>query len=609
MTKKRDAHPWPKPQDEKALSRRNFLKQGAVAGVGVAAFGGGVGPAMAQGADGISWDYEADVVVIGAGASGLPVAIRARDAGMTVIVIDQNFDVGGKMLHSGAQVSLGGGDPVQLRDIAGEADKEGFITVPPIQKPAEMTETPDFLFRDMTDWSVLDVAAQAPYRYNERDLQRSWADNCYGTRQFLIDNYVRFGRIQGTHPGGGISRARRAVAFLKLGDKTDIKAGTVTREDAGIPGKSSSAFAPRIMGDGSQVAAPNTVTNGAALARPLEFSAREKGAQFMLNRRMTDIIREQPFAGRVIGVRAVYSPRFDPDTGKQLTSYWSNGNIDEKRDTIHVRARYAVMVGTGGFSQNPNVRGMFYPAWRDPAYGSCSMALLGPHGQQAAGMLASMKIGAALAGMQQNLTAYLTGHIPNRIATFDSYTDMYPGHPTFSYRGSTGIGLGTSSYEQLIAVNQVGKRFFNEMNLGNASYSTPVWPGGASAGSPTKLDGPCPGRLAQRRSGLGSADVRPSAGCRRGDRHQRRIDGSRLLYRAALGDLRCRHHRPRRLGYLLSPHQRHERHVLHRRHYRRPDEQADAVSLPAGARQAPEGHGRYMELLCRQGRRSRFRAR
>ena len=40
---------------------------------------------------------------------------------------------------------------------------------------------------------------------------------------------------------------------------------------------------------------------------------------------------------------------------------------------------------------------------------------------------------------------------------------MLPGHPTFSYRGSTGITLGTSSYEHLIAVNQVGKRFFNEM--------------------------------------------------------------------------------------------------------------------------------------------------
>ena len=96
--------------------------------------------AQGTAADDIKWDYEADVVVIGSGASGLPCAIRARDAGLRVLIVDQNFDVGGKMLHSGGQISLGGGDPCQLRDIAGEGDKEGFIKVPPLHKPEEMTE-------------------------------------------------------------------------------------------------------------------------------------------------------------------------------------------------------------------------------------------------------------------------------------------------------------------------------------------------------------------------------------------------------------------------------------------------------------------------------------
>ena len=474
-------------QGEKALSRREFFKGGvAVAGMGAAAL---AMPTAALAQEDVHegerhWDYEFDVVIVGAGCSGLPAAIRARDAGLSVLAIDQNFDPGGKMLHSGAQVSLGGGDPVQMRDINGEVDKEGFITVPPIHKPEEMTEDVDFLFHDITDWSVIDAAAQAPYRFNERDQHRAWADNCAGTRQFLIDNYIRFGRIQGTHPGGGISRARRAVAFLMLGDKTDIKAGTVTREDAGIAGKSTSPFAPRVMGDGSKIVGPNAVTNGAALARGLEFSAREKGVQFMLNRRMTELIREQPFAGRVVGLKAHYSPRFDPDTGMQLTSYWQDGNIDEKKDTVYIRARKAVMVSTGKHSQNPQFRSMFYPAWRDPAYGSSAMALLGPHGQDASGIIAGMRVGATLAGMQQNQGAAITGHIPSNIGTFDSYTDMLPGHPTFSYRGSAGINLGSSNYEHLIAVNQVGSRFYNEMDLAK-SYSTPVWPGGAGAGSPT----------------------------------------------------------------------------------------------------------------------------
>ena len=486
MTKKRGEKPaGGKYRDDKSVSRRQFLKHGAIAGAGAAALGGSAGQAAAQkgGSDGITWDYEADVVILGSGASGLPCAIRARDAGLRVIVIDQNFDVGGKMLHSGAQIALGGGDPVQLRDIAGKGDKEGFIKVPPLHKPQDMTEDTDFLFKDITDWSVLDVGGRAPYRYNDRELHRAWADNCAGTRQFLMDNYVRFTRIHGTHPTSGVSRARRATAFLMLGQKTDIKAGTVTRQDAGIPGKSSSAFAPRIMGNGAKLAGPGAVWNGAALTRCLEFSAREKGIRFMLNRRMTEIVREGQFSGRVLGVKASYTPRFDPDTGARLESLWQNGNIDERRATINIRAKVAVMIGTGGHGANPQFRSMFYPAFNEPAFVSSAWALLGPLGQDASGIIAGMRIGANLSGMQQNLGISSTYHIPTRLATRDSYTDMHPGHPTFKFRRSTGITLGTSAYEHLIAVNQVGKRFFNEMDLAKR-YSSPVWPGGPRVGTP-----------------------------------------------------------------------------------------------------------------------------
>ena len=371
MVQKRDTKPEERKSSEStSVSRRDFLKQGLAAGVGATALGGCAATPSTQGtsADGIKWDYEADVVVIGSGASGLPCAIRARDAGLSVLIVDQNFDVGGKMAHSGGQVSLGGGDPCQLRDIAGQGDKEGLIKVAPLHKPPDMTEDTDFLFRDITDWSVLDVGGNAPYRYNDRDMHRAWADNCPATRQFLMDNYVRFTRIQGTHGTGGASRARRATTFLMLGDKTDIKAGTVTREDAGIQGKSSSHFAPRYMDSAAKWAAPGAVWNGAALTRGLEFSAREKGVQFMLNRKMTEVVREQPFSGRVLGIRARYSPRFDPVTKVRLESYSRNGNVDERRDTINIRAKRAIFIGSGGHSANPQLRSMFYPAFNEPAF-------------------------------------------------------------------------------------------------------------------------------------------------------------------------------------------------------------------------------------------------
>src|SRR2546429_2532857 len=74
-----------------------------------------------------------------------------------------------------------------------------------------------------------------------------------------------------------------------------------------------------------------------------------------------------------------------------------------------------------------------------------------------------MRIGANLAGMQQNLSYNNTFHIPGNLATRDPYTDMLPGHPTFAFRGSTGVNLPDASFQHLIVVNQVGKRFFNEM--------------------------------------------------------------------------------------------------------------------------------------------------
>lgn len=484
MAEKQDRDPKEKNlQGEKAVSRRDFVKAGAAAGAGAVLSMSGTGLAQDSPAEAIQWDYEADVVIIGAGCTGLPAAIRARDLGASVIVVDQNFDCGGKMLHSGSWVSLGGGDPLQLRDSKGESDPEGFVTAPPHHSPDELTEDPDFLFRDHTDWSVMDAAAQAPYRYNERDLHRGYADNCYATREFLMANYVRMGRISGTHGNGGMSRARRAICFLMEGDQTDIKAGTVSKDDAGVAGERSSHFAPRVMNDGAEFASPGARTNGAALARPLEFSAREKGVRFLLNRHMDEIIREDQFSGRVVGIRTSYSPRFDPETGARLESLWQNGNVDERKETVFIRARKAVVIGAGGHTANPEFRSMFYPGMREPAFVSSGWALLGPRGQDASGIMAGMRVGANLAGMQQNISYGSTFHIPGNLATRDSYTDMLPGHPTFSLRKSTGINLPDASFQHLIAVNQVGKRFFNEMLL-TSRRAGAAFPAGPNKGQP-----------------------------------------------------------------------------------------------------------------------------
>ncbi len=459
----------PRRRTTNGLTRRDFVKTGAAAGLGAGALLG-ADRAHAQDASttpgDTAWDYEVDVVVAGAGCAGLTAAIRARDLGASVLVVDSNYDAGGRMLLSGSLVSLGGGDPVQRRDMQGESDREGFITVDPAEAPEELDDSVELLFTDLNDWSVLDTKAQSPYRYNERDVARSWAENCPATRQFLIDNYVRFARVSGGHHGGGLSRARGARCFLLLGEQTDIKAGTITAEDAGVADpERTSPFAPVQMNDASRSVGSPAVSNGVALARPLEFSAREKGVEFMFHRHFDELIREQPFAGRVVGIRARYSPRQHPETGELLQSYWRNGNVEEQRETVGIRARRAVILASGGHAGNPEVRGMFYPALREPAFPTSGHAFQGPHGQDGSALTAGLRIGANLAGMQQNLSYPTTFHISTRLGTRDAYTTMMPGHPTFGFRRSAGVNVGNVGFEEFIAVNQVGKRFFNEVRL------------------------------------------------------------------------------------------------------------------------------------------------
>jgi len=455
-------------QKGSGLNRRDFFTAGAAVGVGAAAMAAPTVAVARRGHDegGTVWHYEADVVIAGGGCAGLTAAIRARDMGASVLVVDQNYDLGGRMLHSGSFLSLGGGDSVQKRDMAGEADAEGFITVPPVEDPEELDDDIELLFRDVTDWSIVDRKAQSPYRYNEREMMRAWADNCPATRDFLIENYVRFTRVNGTHGGGGLSRARAPYCFLMLGDVTDIKAGTITAEDAGVANlERTSPLAPVQMQDASSFVGPGAVRNGAALARPLEFSAREKGVQFLLHRRFDDLIREEQFSGRVTGLTASYSPRHHPQSGELLRSYWQNGNIDDRSERVNIRAKRAVIMASGGHAGNPEVRSMFYPALRDPAFPTSGNALQGDGGQDASALKAGLKVGANMAGMQQNLSYPTTFHISTRLGTRDAYTTMMPGHPTFDFRGSAGINVGNAGFEEFIAVNQVGKRFFNEIRL------------------------------------------------------------------------------------------------------------------------------------------------
>lgn len=88
----------------KDVSRRGFVRGAAIAGGAVAASSALAGQAMAQPAvpDDITWDKEADIVVIGYGGAGAASAITAADAGTEVLILE-------KMTHGGGNTAVSGG--------------------------------------------------------------------------------------------------------------------------------------------------------------------------------------------------------------------------------------------------------------------------------------------------------------------------------------------------------------------------------------------------------------------------------------------------------------------------------------------------------------------
>ena len=217
------------------LNRRNFLASGAA--VGAVA----IGAMPAQAADAPTWDREADVVVIGAGAGGLVAAIAAREKGASVLIVEKNFDIGGRAMMSFGGLYIGGGNR--------------------LQKARGLDDTPDKVFED---WS----RPEKPMgRFSDRALVRVYADNNLDLFDWLEKHGIRW---QGYRAAPDrLDRARTRLNVVPW------------------PG---------------EVTGP---ARGPGFVRPLAKTAREMGVEILLQQQMTKIHREGSVAGRVTGISVV----------------------------------------------------------------------------------------------------------------------------------------------------------------------------------------------------------------------------------------------------------------------------------------------------------------
>ncbi len=341
------------------------------------------------------WDDAADIVVVGAGATGLPAAITAREAGASVILVEAQNHIGGHAIVSGGNLPLGGGNSYQ--------------------KKYGIEDSPDLLFRDLIDWTVVEPNGAPPYRYNDHEIARAFADNSVAAFDFLLAHGVKIvdrapDNLSGHEIGMSAPRTLHCAAMhwplVQTGQPVDPSVQTTT-------------------------------SSGSGLMQPLYAAALKAGVKVLLQHRMTAIHRETPASGRVIGIA-----------------------IDHNNVERNLRADRAVIVGTGGSSGNVNFRRMFDPRLTEEY---CGLAGMPWSDQDASGELAAMVIGASLWGLTNFAGEYGTGITkPGSIGCQYGYANLrwLPGSSVFDK--ARAIGLTVADWQDVILVNMLGKRFYDE---------------------------------------------------------------------------------------------------------------------------------------------------
>ncbi len=378
-----------KKRKDPVLSRRHFIKNGAALGVGATALAG-LGAEEANAQTRVRWDRVADVVIAGAGAAGLCAAISARDHGVSVIAIEENHDIGGHAMVSGGNVPLGGGHS--------------------LQKKFGIVDNADLVYLDHTDHN------NPEYRHSDRELVRVWADENAPTFEFLLENGVKF--------QDGEPRILRRP-------NSSVPSGTIRR-----------LFNTQVYSTDLNVTIAGS--GGSGLARGLEASARKKGVELLLRHKLTGIIREKPFGGKVLGITA----RFE------------NKNVN-------IQARKGVIIATGGHTSNVDFRRIF-----DPRLTEEYQVAGEPWSRQSGdGERLAIGIGATLwATGTQTAEAGSPITKTRHIGCRYGYQSLKwnPKSPMFERAGAS--GLTVLNFQDVILVNRAGLRFWNEMDNSFSFY-------------------------------------------------------------------------------------------------------------------------------------------
>ena len=407
------------------LTRRSFLRGAAMGTAGMAAAGALASGSPALGAGSASkdaasqtWDFEADVVVVGSGGSGLPAALKAHDLGATVIVVETNFDCGGHAMVSEGILPLGGGNSMQ--------------------KKYGIEDSTDQFYLDHTRGDMVFS------RYNDRSFERAICDVMPEVYDYIQEKGVAIiDREPESFVGGGWNDCDTVPRWTYPDTTAGDWVGMFDKDDS-----------------------------GRAVMRPLEESARKDGVQFLLNYHMDHLFREDG-GGRVYGIEASHTPHVFPGETEPKASLYDEGNLEFDGDVVRIKATKGVILATGGSMGNVAFRTAY-----DPRLGPEFDGLAGmPYSDaDASGEIAGMEVGAILG----NMTNYVQSEggqqmsMAKRVGCRYVYSGGYNRTSVlWPYMVATGV---IRDPESMIVVNAKGARCGNEeIAWGNNASAGPYF--------------------------------------------------------------------------------------------------------------------------------------
>ena len=283
------------------VTRREFIKVAAVGTAGMAAAGSLAGCSVPEAGvsavQPMTWDEEADVVIVGTGAAGLSAAVEAADNGASVLVLEKLPSIGGCSRASGGNYGSAG-DDLQLQ-------------------MAEEADNPEYFLDDSAELYYQEKLKLGGY-INDPEVVRVWADEAR-------DGYEWFRNL------GMIHTTVRMYSSLGPVRQPDNPKAMYFFNVWNTPFEDGEWIGAFTKGRHHRGGTYEEFSSGEAGVMCLADAAEERGAEIRTEMQVTEIIRENGLSGDVLGVK-VRDLANDAD--------------------LMIRAKKGVVLAAGGFAAN-----------------------------------------------------------------------------------------------------------------------------------------------------------------------------------------------------------------------------------------------------------------